>query len=211
MIELHKIGFLVDQLRQTVVLFEELYGSKETVATLNRTSVQSFSLIRSALLYEIIMRISSLLDPAETMGSDNLTFDRLLVRMDESVQSELRNFFLCNKDESTKDELTSKISLLESFKCEIIELHALYKQTNLKKYRNKLGAHLDVDFVLGKKQLDVKIDFQSLSEILNKMIAIIAKAGSLYNGQDKDQFLHRKTKMPDTAGGKLLIQKLKSV
>jgi len=91
MIELHKIGFIIDQLRQTVVLFEELYGSEETVSELNRTSVQS------------------------------------------------------------------------------------------------------------------------LSKILNKMISIIAMAGSLYNGPDKDQFLHRKTKMPDTAGGKQLIQKLKIV
>jgi len=36
-------------------------------------------------------------------------------------------------------------------------------------------------------------------------------AGLLYNGPDKDQFIHRKADMPETAGGKQLIQELRSV
>ncbi len=83
-----------------------------------------------------------------------------------------------------------------------------FEVCSLKKYRNKLGAHLDVNYALRRTTLDVKVDFQSLSNILNKMISIVTMAGNLYNGLDKDQFIHRKTEMPDTAGGKKLIQNL---
>ncbi|MCD4676568.1 MAG: hypothetical protein K8S18_11330 [Desulfobacula sp.] len=146
MIELHKIGSIIDQLRRSVVLFEELFGNKDSVKELNRVSAQSFGLFKSALWYQIIMRIASLLDPAKTGKAENLTFKRLAIRMDECVQSEMESYILYHGVDLCKDKLASKIKLLENLKDEIAELESLYKKTKIKNYRNKLGAHFDVEY-----------------------------------------------------------------
>ncbi|WP_444922987.1 hypothetical protein ACJJH9_12585 [Microbulbifer sp. DLAB2-AF] len=212
MVEIHRIGSLVDRLRSLVVLFEELYGCEDSIREIKRTAPQSFGLIKSSLQYEIVMRIASLLDPAKTMGSDNLTFDRLHARFDETLRSESKSYFLLEcEDGNLHEEIAKKYKIFRDFEEQIIELHYLYKSTNIKNYRNKLGAHLDVTYSTGKKQLNIEIDDSSLANILNKMISILYLAGQLYEGPDKDQFLHRNMEMPMSAGGKELLKKLRNI
>ncbi|RLV58003.1 hypothetical protein D5018_19575 [Parashewanella curva] len=206
--ELQIIGEIVDQLRSSVVLYEELFNSQQNSDFISYYPIpsQPFQIIQGALQYEIVMRISSLMDPAQMGKNDNLTFQRvygLLKSSIKQVESETKS------GRFTHEELGLKIEMFEQVKMDLSILETLYDETGLRDYRNKLGAHLDLKQSTGvTKPLNIVIDYEKLSEILNKMICIIHLAGEIYEGEGKDQLIYRNRDMPKSAGGKSLMKAL---
>lgn len=213
MIEINKLGFIADQIKAKVVLYQELYADTSSVAVLNAVDSQAFNIIKFSLLNGIVMSIASLFDPAKTGGTDNLTIKRLLARIEESVANEIEDIVLASGDNEQSDHnqtLITKVKNLKVFRAEIESLEQLYQKTGVKKYRNKIGAHNDVEFVTGEKSLKVDIDFESLSSLLEKIICVNGLAANLYSGADKDQFIHRKKGMPSTSGGNKVLKALQN-
>lgn len=227
--EINEIGRIVDDLKQEVVLYNELYSDTESIKVL-KEHPQAFSIIKHSMLYSIVMRIAALFDPAETSGRANLTIKRLTERMEQTVVSEMEQSLLSENNEEEgqcSKELRKKLECLIELKVNVNVLQEKYKKTNIKAYRNRLGAHNDVVARSGQKKYlnkagerdavksfipkdapKVQVSFESLSELLEGTSHAIALAASIYSGLDRDQFLVRKTGMPSTAGGKRLLQAL---
>ena len=58
--------------------YEQLFGTRESIAALNATAPGAFSLIGYVFRHELVMTLSRITDPKATGKKENLTLQRLL-------------------------------------------------------------------------------------------------------------------------------------
>ena len=180
--EFYELDKIICELNVVVNLYEELYGNKENVQFLNRTSPHTFSVFQKSMFFEIICRLSALFDPPGNKDK-NLTLEYLL--------------------EKYKNKINKEIYLeAESIKYD-------FSKTHIKAYRNKVYAHYDLKKYLGKKQIATNISYKAVNDILKNLSTLIVKIGLHVGVIDKEQILVRNKKLPEHSNGLTLLNKLK--
>jgi hypothetical protein len=181
--EFYELDKIICELNVVVNLYEELYGDKENVKFLNRTSPHPFSVFQKSMFFEIICRLSALFDPPGNKAK-NLTLEYLLEKYRDKINKEIY------------------------FEAESIKYD--FSKTNIKSYRNKVYAHYDLNKYFGKKQIATNISYKAVNDILENLSTLIKKIGLHVGGIDKGQILVRETKLPENSNGLTLLNKLKS-
>ncbi|WOI39203.1 hypothetical protein R1T43_09315 [Alteromonas sp. CI.11.F.A3] len=180
--EFYLIEKRISEIQTKIELYEELYGTEESVASLNKTFPECFAKLQEALFFEIICRISALFDPASSGNDKNLTLDYLVSISDKADSKEIH-------------------SVLESLKSD-------FKETGLKKIRNKLYAHNDLSAYMRKKKFATNITYKSLTSLLVKCFSFVRDLGIESGKVKPDQLIYRSTKLPKNRNGKALIDRL---
>lgn len=174
----------VSEIQGKVELYQELYGSEDSVKTLNENFSECFSNIQESLFFEIVCRITALFDPAASRGDKNLTLDHLV-----SVSG----------DSYSKDMHLILESLKFDFGC-----------MGLKKIRNKLYAHNDLSTYIRKKKFATNITYASLTTLLKGSFSFVRDLGIESGSVKPDQLVYRSTNLPTSRNGKALVQRLKN-
>jgi hypothetical protein len=147
--EVHRLRYAIEALHDEEALFRRLFSSQRTVDLLNRSARQFFFDIRQVLADSIVLRISRLLDPAKSMGRDNLTCDRLInVLKEESVPPKL-------------------VSELEMIRDEMKTLGA-----SIRDQRNRRLGHSDLSAALFPSTLP-SVAVNDVTELLRLLIRFI--------------------------------------
>lgn len=106
-----EVKVIFDALRSEVTLlhsyweeYQELFGSKKSIAALNGVAAGAFGLIGYTFRHEMIMAFSRITDPKKTCGKDNLTFNQLLhvLRQHCSDKTFLKRLEAIEKDIAVK-------------------------------------------------------------------------------------------------------------
>jgi len=70
-------------------VFRQLFGTSEKrIAVLNDFATDFFQIVHDGLIYDILLTMSRLTDPAETFKKENLTLDRLLLMLKRSEDTQ---------------------------------------------------------------------------------------------------------------------------
>jgi len=124
-------------LQRRILVNKELFGTnKEIVELLNKTSGNFFYLVQTGLIENIILGISRLSDPAQTLGKRNLSFSGIIDLIE---------------DVNLKKELE-------------LQLEWYLKKTTeiFKNWRSKKIAHIDYDVALANAILSNPNTIQNL-------------------------------------------------
>jgi hypothetical protein len=133
---------------------------QSTVDLLNRMAPAFFQMVQGLMLHETMIAISRLLDPARTMGRDNLTMAQLvdvLARHAPSVAAEVRD-------------------LLDTVKS---------KAEPIRDRRNRALAHLDLGLALGHpnaKPVD-QLTYQTVEEVIGLLEEILDEVDHHFEGR----------------------------
>ena len=177
--EFYIIEKIISELKREVNLYEDLFGSSESVAILNNSFPDAFSIFQKAMHFEIVCRLSALFDPAKTGPNKNLTLDHLIVICGDKIT-------------------TSLVDEVESVKND-------FKKTGIKDVRNKEYAHYDLKKYLGTKLFTTNISYEIVSNLLDNIFYIVRKLG-LHSGKVlTDQTTLRSTKLPKGKDGASLL------
>src|SRR5258707_14167680 len=66
-------------------VFRQLFGTSEKrIAILNDFAPDFFQIVHDGLIYDILLTMSRLTDPAESFQKENLTLDRLLLMLNRN-------------------------------------------------------------------------------------------------------------------------------
>lgn len=181
--EFYIMNAIISKLQIEVNLYQDLFGDPTTVKRLNNDSYrESLEIIRRAMLFEIISRLSALLEPAKNATDRNLSLDHLV-------------------------EL-SKGKISKRFINKVATLKEVYKRTGLKRIRHKLLAHNDVHQLLTNKPIKTKFDFNLLINLLNEMQITVRKLGYQSGMIASGHWVARDTKLPKGRDGKTLLSRL---
>jgi|SRR6267143_192490 len=70
-------------------VYRQLFGTSEKrIAILNDFAPDFFQIVHDGLIYDVLLTISRLTDPAESVKKENLTLDRLVLMMKENVDQQ---------------------------------------------------------------------------------------------------------------------------
>ncbi|KPH25297.1 hypothetical protein [Vibrio coralliilyticus] len=180
--EFYRLEKMIAEIQTKVELYQELFGSEESVKALNHSFPECFSNIQESLFFEIVCRTSALFDPAATRSDNNLTLDYLVTLSGGSYSKDLH--------------LT-----LESIKLD-------FKTTGLKKIRNKLYAHNDLKSYMGKRTFVNEISYEGMLTLLSRCFSFVRTLGVEADKIDKDQIIVRSTTLPSSRNGKILVSRL---
>ncbi|WP_219574156.1 AbiU2 domain-containing protein, partial [Vibrio parahaemolyticus] len=154
---------LGDKMEEDVVLFKkklsdvslnftvytELFDSTEAVKAMNDFHPFIFGNYQKCLVDGLYLELTKLFDPQGKSGSKNLSFDFMISRVSKEHQTELR--------------------------ADLQELGKLFEEANLKKYRNKLLAHNDVNALRGSKVIELRVTTLKLEMILSSLWSLFGK------------------------------------
>lgn len=112
-----KLKGLLADVSTDLTFYNQIFGSDENVETLREFSDWVFSNYQRCLTDTIFSKLAKLLDPDKTCGSNNLSFPYVIKKVSLSEDEEINN--LLNR------------------------IKAIYVDSGLKKYRNKVLAHND--------------------------------------------------------------------
>lgn len=180
--EFYLIEKRVSETRVKVELYQELYGNKNSINVLNSTFPECFAVMQESLLFEIVCRICALFDPAKTGGSKNMTLDHLVLTSGESY---------------TKDA-----------HIELEEIKFDFSGSGLKKLRNKLYAHNDLNVYLKKTKFTTSFDYEFLIDLLRRIFIFVRNLGLNSGKIKKNQTILRETRLPEKRNGHSLIKAL---
>ncbi|WP_300243263.1 hypothetical protein [Pseudomonas sp.] len=121
--ELSRYKSYISDIQREVQLYEQLYCSESSRAVLNKNLQTPFKIIQTSMFISVLTRVTAIFDSKALGSFSNLSLDFL--------EHKYREF-------SSKD-------LLDEFK----ELKERFDALNIKSFRNKLIAHIDLDTVLG--------------------------------------------------------------
>jgi len=173
---------MISELKTEVGLYQELFGSKDSVKVLNNSYPEVFGIIQRAMHFEIVCRISALFDPASTKSDKNLTLDYLLEVCGNKASKDL---FL--EAESVKYDS---------------------KRTGIKGLRNKAYAHNDLKKCFGKGVFATNISYKILIQLLDDLFRVVRSLGVASGKMLHDQIIVRDTKLPEKRNGAKLVSKL---
>ncbi|HCG5537600.1 TPA: hypothetical protein NJ114_004483 [Vibrio parahaemolyticus] len=182
--EFYRLEKMIAEIMTKVELYQELFGSEESVKALNYSFPECFSKIQESLFFEIVCRTSALFDPATTRSDKNLTLEYLVTISGESYSKDLQQTL-----EHIKDE---------------------FKTTGLKKIRNKLYAHSDLKSYMGKKTFVNEVSYEGMLTLLSRYFSFVRVLGVDAGKINKDQIIVRSTKVPSSRNGKVLVSRLKN-
>ncbi|EID0034495.1 hypothetical protein LA064_004668 [Vibrio alginolyticus] len=97
--EFYRLEKMIAEIMTKVELYQELFGSEESVKALNYSFPECFSKIQESLFFEIVCRTSALFDPATTRSDKNLTLEYLVTISGESYSKDLQQTLEHIKDE----------------------------------------------------------------------------------------------------------------
>ncbi|MDA3917643.1 MAG: hypothetical protein PF690_11815 [Deltaproteobacteria bacterium] len=139
-----KLSCHVVNIKQKIILYDQLYMTDENVKILNNASPTPFKLIKESLATDIMMSIFRLLDPEKSCGKENL-----------SVAFLKNGFSMCSIQ-----------GLNEIFE----KLMSLKKQ--VEPYRHKILAHNDLKKVVSPATATkTNFPWNTLQEIINLLCA----------------------------------------
>ncbi len=182
--EFYLIEKRVSEVLRKVEFYQELYGSKDSTSVLNSTLPECFSLMQESMFFEIVCRICAVFDRAETGGSKNLTIDHLI--------------------QESGSAYTKAIHL------ELEDIKLDFKNSGLKKIRNKLYAHNDLNVYLKKTKFTTSVSYDFLKSLLIRVFNIVRKLGLDSGRVLRNQTILRETKLPNRRNGNTLIEILKN-
>lgn len=182
--EFYLIEERVAEVLRKIELYQELYGSKDSTSVLNSTFPECFSLIQESMFFEIVCRICAVFDPAETGGSKNLTIAHLV--------------------QESGSAYTDNIHLeLESIRLD-------FKNSGLRKVRNKIYAHNDLNVYLKRTKFTTSVSYEFLKSLLLRVFKVVRKLGLASGRILRNQTIIRETKLPNRRNGTTLIDTLKN-
>jgi hypothetical protein len=180
--EFYLIEKIISGLKKETILYQDLFGSKDSVTALKNSYPEAFAIFQQAMFFEIICRISALFDPTSTRSDKNLTLDHLLE--------------LCG-DKVGKDLLLE----VESVKYD-------FKKTGIKDVRNKSYAHNDLKKYLGKKLITTNISYEVITKLLDDLFSVVRSLGIKSGMVKSNQIIVRDKKLPRHRNGLSLVSKL---
>ena len=125
------------------IIFEQLYSkSEKTVELLNTTAASYFYVTQKSLYYDILMSLSRILDEPHFGKDENLSLEIIIELLDKEKFSNL------------VDKLREILKKIER------------QKTVLKKYRNKVVAHKDLDVALKKAEVFSTINITDIENLL---------------------------------------------
>ncbi|WP_223538744.1 hypothetical protein [Pseudomonas sp. BF-R-12] len=139
--ELSRYNSYITDIRREVMLFEQLYCSKGSLAIINANLMDVFKIVQRSMFVSILTRVSAVFD-SKSFGSDpNLSLDYFEDKYREFAPEKLLNDF-----EAIKGR---------------------YKAMNIKNFRNKLIAHNDQKTIFGESSITHSIENGDLMKLLN--------------------------------------------
>lgn len=127
-----------------LTLYGELFSSEENIEVLNEFNSLVFSRLQRIYIENICLSISCLLDPANTGSNKNLSLAYIVKQCD------------CT-------DLESKL----------YELQTLYESTGIKRWRQKMLAHNDLNTLMGKTNLDLTFEGEDIEDIVVRIQEIL--------------------------------------
>lgn len=138
--------FLISDLSKDFTIYHQLFSEAESIKVLNEFNSLIFGNYQKCLLDSIYTKISRALDPAETRfkggSNSNLSF-----------QYFIKKFSLINEEDVLK---------------KLKAINKIFKDSNLKHYRNKVLAHNDVELVEGKNSFKVELDLKKVEKLITE-------------------------------------------
>lgn len=120
-----------------LTIYKDLFTNAESAVILNEFNSLIFSRIQKAYVGKICLGIACLLDPAETGKNKNLSLEYII------------NQSQCN-------ELVEKLAVLQK----------IYIDTGIKKWRQKLLAHNDLNTLMGDSPLELNFGSGDIEHII---------------------------------------------
>ncbi|MGL1931958.1 MAG: hypothetical protein OCC45_09375 [Desulfotalea sp.] len=141
-----KLSCHVANIKQKIILYNQLYMTDESVTILNQASPTPFKLIKESLAADIMMSIFRLLDPEKSCGKENLSVAFL-------------------KNEFSTYSIHGLNEIFEKLK-------SLKKQ--VEPYRHKILAHNDLKKVVSPATAEkTNFPWDTLQEIVNMLCIIL--------------------------------------
>jgi len=160
-------------------VYNKLFGSgEETIELLNDTAKTYFGYIQRNIERSMVLSVVRLLDPKESGGYTNLSFKTVLCELQGEINDDV--IAACKSD-------------LDKVPCE-----------NIKTMRNKMIAHLDLDYAVGVKPLD-PLYFKEITDAVD-CIEIICNAIQYELEESETYYGH----YIDPQGPDLLLRYLKA-
>jgi hypothetical protein len=149
------------------IVYRDLFGTPEAVAALDITP-GGFSLIKIALLRELVMGVSRITDPKATAGKENLTLKQLLHHLETNcTDSELIN------------DLNAKLDGIDAY-CR-----------RIRDVRNRVISHLDLKTAL-RYQADPlpNVSSADITEALRRLVEFMTVIQDRFTTVAYDYVLH---------------------
>ncbi|MNM32411.1 hypothetical protein D3C81_430030 [compost metagenome] len=141
LLELSKYNSYITDIRREVQLYEQIYCTEESLATINANLMDVFKIVQKSMFLSILTRVSAVFDSKAYKKDANLSLDYF--------EDKYRGF------------ATEK--LLSDFE----EIKARYEALNIKAFRNKLIAHNDLSTILGNSSIAHSIGNGDVMQLLD--------------------------------------------
>ena len=143
MTEFSKFKLLISDLSMDFTIYHQLFSKEKDIEVLNKFNYIIFSNYQKCLLESIYSKISRLLDPAKTHNNKNLSFSYFIEK------------FSLSDDKEIMDKLD--------------EIEKVYKETNLKKYRDKVLSHNDVKLATAESVFKLDLTINEVNLFLSSL------------------------------------------
>jgi hypothetical protein len=178
-----KFEDLLFDLSNDFTIYTQLFTEDESVEVLNDFSPLIFGNYQKVLIASIFSKIARLLDPAKTGKDKNLSLD----------------YFVEKYELLEEKEVIDELSYIKDF----------YKNSNLKKYRNKVLSHNDASLAYRGESISLKIeapDVESLIELIGNLFFLIKYKSGV---SDVNAAIDPLITLPFDKDGAAFIHKLK--
>jgi hypothetical protein len=178
-----KFEDLLFDLSNDFTIYTQLFTEDESVEVLNDFNPLIFGNYQKVLIVSIFSKIARLLDPAKTGKDKNLSLDYFVEKYE------------LNEEQDVIDEL----SYIKNF----------YKNSNLKKYRNKVLSHNDASLALRGESISLKVeapDVESMIELIGNLFFLIKYKSGV---SDVNRAIDPLITLPFDKDGVAFIHKLK--
>jgi hypothetical protein len=180
---LAKLKKLLADISTDLTFYRQIFGSDENVLVLRSVSNWVFANYQQCLVDAIYYKLSRLLDPKSSCGSDNLSFAYII------------DTYSLSDDSQINDSLSA--------------IKNRYESSGLKNYRNKVLSHNDAHIVLTGSQCRVDFNDEALDQFLASLWDLFGLLQ--YKTGEKDSILKYSTEvlMPAEMDGETFVLKLK--
>lgn len=120
-----------------LTLYMQLFSDDDHVIELNKFNGFVFSRLENAYLEKICLKIATLMDPASSMGNENLSLRRFIAQTQSVL---LQNLF--------------------------DRLFEFYKKSGIKDWRNKVLAHADLSVLSGGSDTSINFERQDVDKFV---------------------------------------------
>lgn len=165
-------------------VYTELFDSSEAVEAMNQFHPFIFGNYQKCLVNILYLELTKLIDPQGRSGSKNLSFEYMI----------------------SKASVEHQIKLQSDFK----DLNKLFEEINLKKYRNKLLAHNDVNTLRGNKVLELEVTVSKLEMIFHSSWSLFGKIEYYLGITDRPYQTSSYIQLPTGSSTKEFIDKIKN-